>query len=673
MLEQSGMSFFLVLCLLAICGFAPGFFFVRRLRWSPMEKLCGSIGLSLALLYLASWAIYLIRPPGGPAAWFLVSGVCAAAAIAARRDIGGLLSARQARRELAGYGFLLAWTLVILSMIRIHSGAGWSIDWMEHFQRVLYFLHRFPTSTPVWVGYELPARPPMMNVLGAFFLGQAGDQFAIHQVVFTALNLLLFLACCLMLPALAGRVPGRRGLARGRVLALTAFFAASPLVMENATYPWTKSLAAFYAVLALWFYLAGWRKNDGLRITAAFVALAAGLLVHYSLGPYCALLGLHYLARIFWRRPRKWRELGVIVALCGVLLATWFAWSLTTFGWKTTFQSNTSVTSSQRYGGNNLVKMGANLFDSVVPAVVRNPGLFRMFKQPSRAGFVRDVAFLTYQVSLIPAMGLVGGPLVIWLLYRAFRRRDRCRSSPWRARQRSFWLWFVLCIVPLGIVVVGERDSFGVAHLTLIPMEALGITMVAAAFPWRRSLAIALLAGCAIDFGLGVYLHARIESLENIPGRTRFQVAFDKDGRPGPSITSSDSPAIQSASNWYAKHEYEIGEEYLRELPRRRMPDAASLQFWLVVYGRFQAVMDGDEVFWHGWFARHNNQIRHVGDMAADYLDVNLDTPAAALILLFVALMGALARETFRTPTVAIRQRMDRRESTKSSRKAHSK
>ena len=667
------MSFVLVLCLLAFCGFAPGFFFLRRLRWSPMEKLCGSIGLSLALLYLASWAIYLVHPPGGPAAWFLVSAACAVAAIAARRDIGSLLRARQASRALAGYGFLLAWTLLVLAMIRVYSGASWSIDWMEHFQRALYFLHRFPTSTPVWLGYEFPARPPMMNVLGAFFLGQAGDEFAIHQVVFTALNLLLFLPCCLMLPALAWRIAGRRGLARGRVLALTAFFAASPLVMENATYPWTKALAAFYAVLALWFYLAGWRKNDPLRITAAFVALAAGLLVHYSLGPYCALLALHYLVRVFRRRPRKWRELGVITALCGLLLSTWFAWSVATFGWKTTFGSNTAVTASQRYGGNNLVKMGANLLDSVVPAVVRDPGLFKMFEQPSRAGFVRDVAFLTYQVNLIPAMGLVGGPLAIWLLYRAFRRRDRSRASPWPARQRSFWLWFVLSIVPLGIAVVGERDSFGVAHLTLIPMEALGITMLAAAFPWRRSLAIALLAGCALDFGLGVYLQARIESLENVPGRTRFALVFDKDGRPAPSLESPDSPSIQSASNWYAKHEYELGAQYLRELSGRRMPDAASFQFWSQVYTRFQGVMAGDEVFWHGWFARHNNQIRHLGDMAADYLDADLNTPAAALALLFLALIGALARENFRPAKAPVGQRIERRESKKSVRKTLSK
>ena len=638
-----------------------------------MEKLCGSVGLSLALLFLASWAIYLLHPPGGPAALFLLSGLCAAAAVAARKDIRRLLRARQARLALGGYAFLLAWTLPILSMIRIYSGAGWSIDWMEHFQRALYFLHRFPTNTPIWVQSQMPARPPMMNVLGAFFMGQAGDEFAIHQLVFTALNLLLFLPCCLMLPALAWRVAGRRGLARGRALALTALFAASPLVMENATYPWTKALAAFYAVLALWFYLAGWRKNDGLRITAAFVALAIGLLVHYSLGPYAALLALHYLTRVWWRRPRKWRELGVITAVCSLLLTTWFAWSIATFGWKTTLGSNTSVTSSQQYAGNNLVKMGANLVDSLVPAVIRQPGAFKMFDQPSRAGFVRDVAFLTYQVSLIPAMGLVGGPVVLWLLYRAFRRRDRSPASPWHVRQRAFWLWFVLCIVPLGIAVVGERDSFGVAHLTLIPMEALGITMLAAAFPWRRALAIALMAGCVADFGLGVYLQARIESLENTPGRTLFALAFDKNGRPRASIPSPDSPSIQSAANWYAKHEFELGAQYLFELSRRPMPDAASYQFWSMAYTHFQFVMGGDDLFWHGWFARHDNRLRYLGDIAADYLDADLKTPAAALILLFLALMGALARENFRPAKAPGRQRIARKESKKSARKTLSR
>jgi hypothetical protein len=103
------------------------------------------------------------------------------------------------------------------------------------------------------------------------------------------------------------------------------------------------------------------------------------------------------------------------------------------------------------------------------------------------------------------------------------------------------------------------------------------------------------------------------------------------------------------------------------------MPDAASFQFWSGVYGRFQGVMGADEVFWHGWFTRHNNQIRHLGDMAADYLDVDLNTPAVALILLFLALMGALARENFRPAKAPVRHRIERKESKKSARKALSK
>ena len=49
----------LILALLIVCCFAPGFFVVRRLRWTPMEKLCGSTGLSVILLYLVTWFTYL--------------------------------------------------------------------------------------------------------------------------------------------------------------------------------------------------------------------------------------------------------------------------------------------------------------------------------------------------------------------------------------------------------------------------------------------------------------------------------------------------------------------------------------------------------------------------------------------------------------------------------------
>ena len=286
-----------------------------------------------------------------------------------------------------------------MATIRNYSGAAWFGDWLEHFQRSLFFLRHFPAGTTIMPGYALPARPPMMNVLAAFFLAQTADRFELFQEVFVFLNLLLFLPCYLMMPAL-----GRR--AKRRTWLLVLLYAASPLVMQNTTYTWTKAAAAFYVVLALWLYLAGWRKRDLVRTTAAFVALAAGLLVHYSAGPYVVILTLHYLTLVFPRRPNKWRELAGIAAICGLLVGTWLCWSLAVYGPRITFLSNSTVTSSQQYGGSTLEKIASNVFDTIVPLAVRDPDMLGRFGGQRTSAYVRDWFFVFYQLNAIFGMGL---------------------------------------------------------------------------------------------------------------------------------------------------------------------------------------------------------------------------------------------------------------------------
>jgi len=149
-----------VLGLLTVCSFAPGFFFIRRFAWSPMEKLCGSVGLSLLLVYLAAWAVYCFGPRAPVVAYSLVAALSVAAAIAAWRDIVRLRHSTPPSRALAGFVFLLLWTFLLLAAIRVYSGATWSTDWLEHFQRCLFFLRRFPPNTPIFPVYQLPPRPP---------------------------------------------------------------------------------------------------------------------------------------------------------------------------------------------------------------------------------------------------------------------------------------------------------------------------------------------------------------------------------------------------------------------------------------------------------------------------------------------------------------------------------
>jgi hypothetical protein len=640
----------LLLFLLPVCSFAPGFFFVRKLRWNPLEKLCGSIGLSLILIYLTTWAIYCTGARGNnlPAVslpFFVVSLICAAMGAVCWKDIATLWRAKAVREALAGFGFLLLWTAILTGIIRNFSGALWFGDWLEHFHRSLFFLRHFPADVQIFPGYVLPARPPMMNVLAAFFLGQTVDRFEIFQAIFLFLNVLLFLPCYLLMPAL-----GRK--ARRRLWPLVLLFASSPLVMQNSTYTWTKALAAFYIVLALWFYLAGWRKGDSVRIVAAFIALAAGLLVHYSAGPYIAIITLHYLIGVWPRRPNRWRELVWITVLCGVVAGSWIVWSMAVYTPHTTFTSNTTVTSSQKYAGGMIEKFSLNLYDTIVPLAIREPKQLNQFDAQRHSATIRDWFFLFYQVNAIFAMGLVGGPLVLWLMFQALRRRRklppaRAKRPPRKAAgtifpatpEQIFWRILIGAGVVLGVAVVGEQDVFGVGHLTLLSLQVIGLTMIAAVIPWRRTTLIAIvLAGCAVDFSLGVLLHVHIEGLDNSAGNDVFPGAEFAAGRiqaaaPGPEALSSSA-----WGNWFSKHMVAIYNWWLIDLEGRYANDPA----FQTLLPAFRAQIDksraDDTKNWQSWFTHHGGEVTFLGD----HLTAWSGALQLALTMLFLGLAGSV-------------------------------
>ena len=615
----------LTLVLLVVCSFAPGFFFVRRLRWSGLEKLCGSIALSLVLLWLASWGIYILAPP---VAYFGLAAVCVLPAMIVAKDARRLFAGLRVRRAIYGFSFLLAWTLLVLAIIRNYSGALWGGDWMEHFQRSLFFLHHFPKDTPIIGNYLLPARPPMMNALAAFFLGVAGDRFEIFQLIFTFFNLLVLLPCCLVLRVLA-RVR------RVRLLPLVGLFAMNPAVMQNATYTWTKLLTAFFVILALSLYLSAWRKRDSIRMTAAFIALAAGLLVHYSAGPYVVFFAVHYLLVVFRTRPAKWKELAAISVASGLLLFTWFGWSTATYGLKGTLASNTSITASQQYEGSNAGKIAGNIIDSLRPRALYDPTLIPVFDQPYELGSVRDRSFVIYQTNLIFCMGAIGGPLVLWFVIAAFR------TGEGRGAERNFWWMLIGFSLLIGLAVVGERDYFGVAHLTLLPMELLGVTLLAARFFTSRLVKWLIVAGCAFDFTMGVLLQTHIQHLDNNAEHTYFTGLTFSDaqgqfqiGAPGP-----ESLHAGAWGNWIGKHQLILNETWSRAGEAFHNGDPAFEPAKANLRASQVDRLKEDEVYWHGWYRRHGGEITMLGDHLGDS-----EVPTAILVLVAIGLLWKMAQ-----------------------------
>jgi hypothetical protein len=486
-----------ILCAATFVG--PGYAVVRRLRFAPLETLITSIGASLVLVYLASFAIFAARIPND---WhWLTTIVGALITIYFARELRRLMQHRAVRASAIALGVLLAWSMLLNCLIRHYSGGNWSWDWFEHYQRTQFFLRRFPLDYRFIEIYSLPARPPMMNVICAYALAHTGDSFAAYQLISIILSALAFLPCCLFL---------HRWRLRGGIALLAAAFMVSPVFMENVLFPWPKFLCAFYCLLAMHFYLRGWMKNSSRYFIAAFTSFAAALLVHYSAGPWVLLVTLHYLFRIVPRKPAPFRRIVTTALLPAILLSTWIGWSMHTYGLHTTLASNTTVTDSEKMtAAGNSAKVASNLYRTLLPhpAYISFGYISATFRQPSRLGFWRDYFFCLYQPNYILSMGIVGGVLVLILLWRELSPSSR--STP----QRAFWRYFIPSVAFLGVAVHGSAAFWGAAHICLTPLTLLGITFLIAKFPrlpmWVRALAVV---GWAIDFVFGVLFQIVAES-----------------------------------------------------------------------------------------------------------------------------------------------------------------
>src|SRR3954451_18183602 len=185
-----------LIILLALYSLGPGFFFLRRTRLAPAEKLVASIGLSYLFVYLGSFAWYLT---GADPRWqAAVSVACLVLTVLSLRDLRRFLAHRQVRRMLAAYGLFLAWAVLLLSFVRHYGGGTWSGDWLGQYQRTLFFLTHRPKDTLMIGLYPVAARPAMMNLVAASLLAQSSPFYDTFQVVYTFLNSLVFLPVLLV-------------------------------------------------------------------------------------------------------------------------------------------------------------------------------------------------------------------------------------------------------------------------------------------------------------------------------------------------------------------------------------------------------------------------------------------------------------------------------------------
>jgi hypothetical protein len=229
---------------------------VDRLSLTPSEGLVAGAAFSLIGAWGIAWAVFISGAPLG--AYWTIPIAAAAGLSAGRRGLGRLAADPSARDLMIGQAIVTCWCVAWLSFVRNHSGGAWLGDWLEHWQRAHFFLHEWPADRLFFDIYQLPARPPLANVLTAAFMRMTRADYAHYQVIMAALCSLAYLPAWLI----AGRFGGRRAARLAAVILLL-----NPLFMQNATYPWTKLQAVFFILSGLYFFLRV-RDTDGGSITS---------------------------------------------------------------------------------------------------------------------------------------------------------------------------------------------------------------------------------------------------------------------------------------------------------------------------------------------------------------------------------------------------------------------
>lgn len=503
---------------LAISCVGPGLLLLRRARLRPDETIVAGIVLSLLLLYLSSFAVFALGI--GRAAHYAILVICLALTVAAVPDIRNLVRAPDVRALLGGLGLVVVWIVSLLALIRNYSGATWYGDWLEHYRRSEFFLGGH-SAGETFLGYALPARPPLMNVLCAHFLALFRVRFRVYQLTSALLSLLAFLPAVLL---------ARQFAPRGRRVAgiVGAFLICSPMFVQNATYAWTKLLAVFFVLAGLHFYLTGVRSGEFARILLSFTALAAGVLTHYSAVPYAVFLGVHWLFAVVPRAARRLRDLVAVCGMSVVLMASWFGWSAAVYGVRPTVTAASTAPDGSTLGAGDLAATTVRvLIETLVPPIVRS-----VPRDPLREGLtwgsLRGAAFAHYQMNLPLALGLLGAPLLLYCLWRA--RRER-RAAPVPGGQAEpaagpggreigvpFWALFIVFNLVAGSALAaatsrGVEAPLGLAQLQMQPLVLLAVAFLASRFGgWSRPVKWMAIGGLLVDLLLGIALHIWFES-----------------------------------------------------------------------------------------------------------------------------------------------------------------
>ena len=368
-----------------LMGFIPGRVLTNLLPYDKEIKAAASFAVSFFIYYLVGFLTYIFKLPASP----IHLGLFLTFLIIFFLKVfqGKLLN----KNELGFVGIYFLLFLVVVSLqglLPFYAGGFWYFDWFEHYQRSLFFTRHLPLNFQ-FGPYLLTARPPFFNIVVSFYQSVIGREFYHYQIIATLLNL------CIALPVylFCRDYFGLKKL-KNLMLLISALILFNPAIMQQATFTWTKSLSAYFILLALFFYLFARDKNHQPSSYLSSLLLAGGFITHYSSLGYIIPVFLDYILLTFLIFKKRLLPLIISIFIIVSISFTWFGFAIRNYGLYNTFLGNTSYewTKNMTFS-NRLEKDITNFTYTFLPLI---SGSFLNYIKPQTSFLVKIFDLSTY-------------------------------------------------------------------------------------------------------------------------------------------------------------------------------------------------------------------------------------------------------------------------------------
>jgi hypothetical protein len=146
---------------------------------------------------------------------------------------------------------------------------------------------------------------------------------------------------------------------------------------------------------------------------------------------------------------------------------------------------------------------------------------------------------------------------------------------------------------------------------------------------------------------MGIFLHARIQHLDNTQENTYYTGLSFANGTFKIGMRGPDSLGASAWSNWLGKHQVALSDMWLRDGEAYHRGEAA-FEPGKVGLRRFVADrLQRDGKYWRGWYRRHGGEIELLGDRFTG------DAPSVLLALAAMALLWKMAQQAPRLTVAA--------------------